>query len=69
MLATTVSTLSYLVWALFLAAALVLWWMSYGRPASVAQPSEVLVRLVTHPVVRVLLVLGVMWLGWHLFAR
>jgi hypothetical protein len=29
----------------------------------------VLARIVTHPVMRVVFVLGLMWLGWHMFAR
>jgi hypothetical protein len=49
--------------------ALALWWFSYLRPTAVAHPSDVVGRLATHPVVRVLLVLGFMWVGWHLFAR
>ena len=63
------STLSYVVWTLILAYALVLWGLSYLRPRTVAHPSQVLGKLATHPVVRVVLVAGVMWLGWHTFAR
>jgi hypothetical protein len=65
----SVSTASYVVWAAIGVLALVLWWLSYLRPAAVAHPSDVVGRLATYPVVRVLLVLGFMWLGWHLFAR
>jgi hypothetical protein len=65
----SVSTVSYIVWGAIAALALLLWWLSYLRPAAVAHPSDVVGRLVTHPVVRVVFVLGFMWLGWHLFAR
>ena len=34
-----------------------------------AHPSDVVGKLATYPVVRVILALGFMWLGWHLFAR
>lgn len=65
----SVSTASYVVWAAMGVLALALWWFSYLRPTAVAHPSDVVGRLATHPVVRVLLVLGFMWVGWHLFAR
>jgi hypothetical protein len=65
----SVSTASYVVWAAIGALAVALWWLSYVRPAAVAHPSEVVGRLATHPVGRVLLVLAFLWLGWHLFAR
>jgi hypothetical protein len=60
----------YVLWGLLGAAALGLWWLSRatcGR--AVARPTEVVARLATGRYVRVVLVLGVMWLGWHLFAR
>jgi hypothetical protein len=63
------STPSYGVWILIAVAALVLWWASFLRPAVVARPADVVSRIVTHPVMRVLFVLGLMWLGWHMFAR
>jgi hypothetical protein len=65
----SVSTASYLVWGAFGVAALLLWWLSYLRPSAAAHPSDVVGRLATYPVVRVILALGFMWLGWHLFAR
>jgi hypothetical protein len=65
----SVSTVSYVGWAAIGVLALALWWLSYLRPTAVAHPSDVVGRLATHPVVRVLLVLGFMWFGWHLFAR
>jgi hypothetical protein len=65
----SVSTISYIVWAAIGVLALGLWGLSYLRPNVVAHPSDAVGQLVTRPVVRVLLVLGFMWFGWHLFAR
>jgi hypothetical protein len=65
----SVSTASYLVWAAIGVIALGLWCLSVIRPGAVAAPGEVVGRLATNPVVRVVLVLGFGWLGWHLFAR
>jgi hypothetical protein len=47
----------------------VLWWLSYVRPGAAAHPAAVVGKLATLPVLRVILVLGFMWLGWHMFAR
>jgi hypothetical protein len=65
----TASTISYAVWALIGAAVVALVLVSVPRPAAVARPSRVMERLATQPVLRVVLLLGYMWLGWHLFAR
>jgi Family of unknown function (DUF6186) len=65
----SVSTVSYLVWTALGVVALLLWWLSYVRPAATAHPSDVVAKLATTPVLRVVLALGFMWLGWHLFAR
>ena len=65
----SISTASYVVWGLLGAAALLLWALSYLRPSAVAHPSDVVGKVATHPVGRVILVVGFMWLGWHLFAR
>jgi hypothetical protein len=65
----SVSTASYVVWGLIGALALLLWWLSYLRPSTVAHPADVVGEVATHPVGRIILVLGFMWLGWHLFAR
>jgi hypothetical protein len=63
------SALVYAVWALLGAALLALWaWSSTDR-APLARPSVVLVRLASGPLLRVVLVVGWMWTGWHLFAR
>jgi hypothetical protein len=63
-----VSGLAFAGWAILGAAGLVLWSSSHlaGTPA---RPLGVLARLCTGPVVRVALVVAVMWVGWHLFAR
>ena len=65
----SISTASYLVWGAVGAAALLLWLLSYLRPTAVAHPADVVGKVATHPVGRVILVIGFMWLGWHLFAR
>lgn len=63
------SAVSYLVWGLLAAAAAALWWLSRVRPDAVAGPARVVERLATDAVLRVALVAGFMWAGWHLFAR
>jgi hypothetical protein len=63
------SGVSDLIWALLAAGALGLYALSRLRPDAVARPARVVERLATGPVLRVALVLGVMWTGWHLFAR
>jgi hypothetical protein len=65
----SVSTISYVVWAAIGVVTVALWWLSYARPSAVAHPSAVVGKLATLPVLRVILVLGFMWLAWHLFAR
>jgi Family of unknown function (DUF6186) len=67
------SAFSYAVWALLGLATLALWASSRfrfrGPERSPARPGLVLERLATGPILRVLLVLGWAWAGWHLFAR
>jgi hypothetical protein len=65
------SSWGYAVWALLALAALVLWALSHRAPRwrVVVRPSVVLARLATDPWLRVALVLGWAWVGWHLFAR
>jgi len=65
----SVSTLSYVIWGAIGVAALGLWGLSYLHPTALAHPADVVEKLATHPVGRVVLVLGFGWLGWHLFAR
>ena len=55
------------VWAALGLAALALAALSIG--GVVARPGPLLRAAVSRPAVRVALVLGWMWLGWHLFAR
>jgi type IV secretory pathway VirB2 component (pilin) len=64
-----VSALAYGVWALLLAAVLVLWLRSRTGASGVARPAQVVQRLATGPVWRVAFVVAVMFAGWHLFAR
>jgi hypothetical protein len=64
-----VSGLAYAGWAILGAAGLALWSASHVPGEATARPLAVLSRLCTGPVVRVALVVGVMWVGWHLFAR
>jgi hypothetical protein len=59
----------YAVWAALAAAVFVLWALSRRRGADLARPSDVLRRLATGPAARIVLVLVVMFAGWHFFAR
>ncbi len=60
----------YAVWAILFAAGLGLWWLARATQGrAVARPTDMLARLATGRFLRVVLVLGLMWLGWHLFAR
>jgi hypothetical protein len=63
----TSAALSYAVWAALGVVVVALGLAS--RRGWCATPVAVLSRLATGPVLRVVLVLGVMWVGWHLFAR
>jgi hypothetical protein len=59
------------VWAVIGALALALWVASLtpaGRRV-IVRPAAVLRRLATDPWLRVPLLLGWGWVGWHLFAR
>jgi hypothetical protein len=61
----------YAAWAVLAVVTLVLWGLSHRRSGArvLARPSAVLARLATDPWLRVPLVLGWAWVGWHLFAR
>lgn len=63
------SSVSYGVWAACLALVLVLWALSHWRPGLVARPAAVGSVLAAHRGLRLAVLLGVMFLGWHLFAR
>jgi hypothetical protein len=63
------SALSYAVWAVLGLATVALVVRSRLPGSSPARPAVVLERLATGPFLRVALVLGWMWAGWHLFAR
>ena len=62
----------YAVWAVLAAVTLGVWAMSRatwkGRRV-VVRPASALTRLATDPWLRVPLVLGWAWVGWHLFVR
>ncbi len=59
----------YVVWALLGLVLLGLWAWSRSDQAAIARPGVVLERLANGPLLRVALVAGWMWVGWHLFAR
>jgi hypothetical protein len=61
------AALSYALWAVLGAVVIAVGLAS--RRGVCATPVEVLARLATGPVLRVALVVSVMWVGWHLFAR
>ena len=63
------SALGYAIWALLGLATFLVGARSRAAGAAPARPALVLRRLATGPILRVLLVLGWMWVGWHLFAR
>jgi hypothetical protein len=63
------SAVFYAVWAGLGAAVLVLWALSRRRDSELAGPAAVVRRLATGPFSRIVLVLVVMFLGWHFFAR
>jgi hypothetical protein len=66
---TTTAADTYLVWGLLAAAGVAVAALSGRRPDAVARPARVVERLATGPFLRVALLLGLMWTGWHLFAR
>jgi hypothetical protein len=63
------SAISYAIWTLLGLATVLLWARSRAAGPSPARPAVVLERLATGPILRLVLVLGWMWAGWHLFAR
>lgn len=60
---------SYAVWAVLASLVLLAWARSHAPHSRIARPSDVLARLSTRPVVRIVVVVAWMWAGWHLFAR
>lgn len=63
------SAVVYLVWGLLGVAALGLALWSRSKPSSIARPGEVLERMATGPILRIVIVVFWMFAGWHLFAR
>lgn len=64
----SVSTASYLAWALLGASFLVLA-MAARLRHGVARFGQLVTALAARPPLRAALILGWMWLGWHAFAR
>ncbi|MHB8219477.1 MAG: DUF6186 family protein [Acidimicrobiales bacterium] len=61
---------TFVIWALLGLATLAVAILAVaGRRGRVARPGALLGPVGAHPTVRVALVLGWMWLGWHFFAR
>jgi hypothetical protein len=68
----TSRALSLLIWVLFGLGAVGLWVLSVlsvARRRWLSTPGAALTALVSSPWRRPLVLLGWMWLGWHLFAR
>ncbi len=66
------SSWSYAVWAVLAVATVALCVLSRRAPGGTmtpARPSVVLARLAADPWLRLLLLAGWGWVGWHLFAR
>jgi uncharacterized protein DUF6186 len=63
------SSLSYAAWSVLAAGTLLLWARARLPGTAPARPAVVLQRLATGPVLRVVLLAGWAWAGWHLFAR
>ncbi|MHB1509466.1 MAG: DUF6186 family protein [Acidimicrobiales bacterium] len=57
------------IWGILLAAALLLEALGRGRTAGLVSAGELIRFVMKARAGRVILVLGWMWLGWHLFAR
>ena len=63
------SAFGYAVWGLVGLATLALAAVSRTPDSGLARPVQVVRRLAAGPVLRVVLVVAMAWLGWHLFAR
>lgn len=63
----------YAIWALVVVGALGLWRLAAtGRTLArrrVANPGALVGALLRHPVLRLVVLVGWMWVGWHFFAR
>lgn len=64
----TSHTVSLVVWGLIGASCLVLWGLSHSR-LPLARLGTLVDDLMARPALRVIVVVGWMWLGWHTFAR
>ena len=63
------SALGYAVWGLVGALTLALAAVSLTPGSGLARPVQVVRRLASGPLLRVVLVVAFAWFGWHLFAR
>jgi hypothetical protein len=63
------SSLFYAVWAALGASLLGVSALSFRAGSSLARPMDVVRRVATGPIARVVLVLAAMFAGWHFFAR
>ena len=63
------STVSYVVWGLLGAAVVGLGVLSRAGWLPAATPGAALARVARGPLLRIVGLLVVAWLGWHLFAR
>lgn len=63
----------YATWSAVVVGALALWWLTAtGRTLArrrVAQAGALVGALVRRPPLRLVVIVGWMWVGWHLFAR
>ncbi len=66
-MSTRLATL--VIWGVLALGIVALWAAARLGRGRVARPSKAWGLLLRHPVGRVLLLVGWMWLGWHLFAR
>lgn len=64
---------TYVAWSVVVVGALGLWWLSAeGRTLAgrrVARSGALVRALCRRPALRLLVIVGWMWVGWHLFAR
>jgi hypothetical protein len=63
------SNVFYAVWAALGAALLGVAALSYRAGSGLARPPAVVRRVATGPIARLVLVVAVMFAGWHFFAR
>ncbi|MDA8357540.1 MAG: DUF6186 family protein [Actinomycetota bacterium] len=60
---------TFLIWGVLGLATLTVLLFSLLGKGRLARPAELLGPVQAHPMLRIAVVLGWMWLGWHFFAR